>query len=122
MADNLKEEVKNVFNQFGLFILSTSKDNIPRSRYMTGSMGDDLSVWGATHLSSQKVSIIKNNPNALSSTLTAAEKARALVIEKHGTDNILRLNPSQDKVNKNKGDEPDEISNIRNGNDSTNNS
>ena len=63
MADNLKEDVRNVFNQFGLFILSTSTDNIPRSRYMTGSMGDDLSIWGATHLSSQKVSIIKNNSN-----------------------------------------------------------
>ena len=60
--------------------------------------------------------IIKNNPDALSSTLTAAEKARALVIEKHGTDNILRLNPSHDDINKNKGDEPDEISNIRNAN------
>ncbi len=63
MVDNLREKVKNVFNQFGLFILSTSRDNMPRSRYMTGSMGDDLSIWGATHLSSQKVSIIKNNPN-----------------------------------------------------------
>ena len=63
MADNLKEKVKNVFNQFGLFILSTSTDNIPRTRYMTGKMGDDLSIWGSTHLSIRKVSIIKNNPD-----------------------------------------------------------
>ena len=59
--------------------------------------------------------IIKNNPDALSNTVSAAEKARALVIEKHGTDNILRLNPSHDDINKNKGDEPDEITNVRNG-------
>jgi len=63
MVDNLREKVKNVFNQFGLFILSTSKDNIPQARYMTGRMGDDLSIWGSTHLSSRKVSIIENNPD-----------------------------------------------------------
>jgi len=63
MADNLKGKVKNVFNQFGLFILSTSTDSIPRARYMTGRMRDDLSIWGATHLSSRKVSIIKSNPD-----------------------------------------------------------
>jgi general stress protein 26 len=63
MADNLKEKVKNVFNQFGLFILSTSESNTPRSRYMSGLMRDDLSIRGVTNLSSQKVSTIRNNPN-----------------------------------------------------------
>jgi len=63
MEDDTKEKVKKVFNQFGVFILSTSEDNIPRTRYMTGKMGDDLSIWGITHLSSRKVNIIRNNPN-----------------------------------------------------------
>lgn len=36
---------------------------MPRTRYMSGKMGDDLSIWGVTHLSSRKVGIIKNNPN-----------------------------------------------------------
>ena len=63
MEDNLKEKVKEVFTKFGVFILATSKDEMPRSRYMTGKMGDDFCIWGITHLSSQKVSIIKNNPS-----------------------------------------------------------
>lgn len=62
MEDKLKEKVKDVFNKFGVFILATSKDEMPRSRYMTGIMGDDLNIWGVTNLSSQKVSILKSNP------------------------------------------------------------
>ncbi len=63
MTDNLMERVRNVFNQFGLFILSTSQDDVPRSRYVSGIMRDDLSIWGVTHWSSRKVSTIKTNPD-----------------------------------------------------------
>ena len=89
MADNLKEKVKSVFNQFGLFILSTSRDNIPRSRYMTGSMRDDLSIWGATHLSSQKVNIIKNNPDVCCISVIDPQKFDSPMVIVVGRANIF---------------------------------
>lgn len=58
--------------------------------------------------------IVEGNPDALQRAERLAEENRAKVIERHKTDNILRLKPLQSvTADDNKGSEPDEIKRIR---------
>lgn len=61
--------------------------------------------------------IVEGNPDALQRAERIAEEGRAKVIERHKTDNILRLKPLQSiTADDNKGDEPEEIKSLRNAN------
>jgi len=64
--------------------------------------------------------IVEGNPEALQRAERLAEENRARVIERHKTDNILRLKPLQSSAfTEDKGDEPEEIKELRKSNANT---
>ena len=48
MSEEIKEKVRDLFRQSGLYVMSTISGDSPRSRFMTGEMNKDLQLRGVS--------------------------------------------------------------------------